>query len=88
MLRHFFKRSHVALQAQWHEDGHHKLVTRFGSSVVGGAVAYSIGLKSEQNTTFLVLLRPIFAPKMKIAPLQRDWRVEVVKDLLLLGPEK
>ena len=27
-----------------------------------------IGLKSMQNTTFLVLLRPIFAPKMKIAP--------------------
>ena len=25
-----------------------------------------------QNTTFLVLLRPIFAPKMNTAPLQRD----------------
>ena len=34
-----------------------------------------------------MLLRPIFAPKMKIAPLW-DWRAEVVKDLLLLGLEK
>ena len=33
----------------------------------GGARASPIGLKSMQNTTFLVLLKPIFAPKMKIA---------------------
>ena len=40
-----------------------------------------------QNSTFLVLLRPIFALKMKTAP-QREWGAEVVKDYLLLGPEK
>ena len=40
------------------------------SSVARGAGGLEppIGLKSMQNTTFLVLLRPIFAPKMKIAP--------------------
>ena len=32
------------------------------------ARAPSISLKTMQNTTFLVLLRPIFSPKMKIAP--------------------
>ena len=47
-----------------------------------------IGLKSMQNTTFLVLLRPIFVTKLKIAPPQCDWRAEVGKDLLLFGPEK
>ena len=56
----------------------------------GGATAvqpFPIGLKSTQNSTFLVLLRPMFAPKVKTAP-QRDWGAEVVKDLLLFGPEK
>ena len=48
----------------------------------GGGSSPPIGLKSMQNTTFLVLLRPIFAPKMKKAPPQRDWRSEVVKDYL------
>ena len=38
-----------------------------------------------QNSSFLVLLRPIFGPKMKT--IQRDWGAEVVKDLLLFGPE-
>ena len=33
-----------------------------------GAIVLPIGLKSMQNNTFLVLLRPIFAPKMKTAP--------------------
>ena len=46
-----------------------------------------IGLKSMQNITFLVLLRPIFAPKIK-TPSQRNWGAEVVKDLLLFGPDK
>ena len=46
-----------------------------------------IGLKSMQNSTFLVLLRLIFAPKMKTAPLQRDLEAEVVKDLPLFGTE-
>ena len=32
------------------------------------ARAFPIGLKSMQNSTFLVLLRPIFAPKIKTAP--------------------
>ena len=41
---------------------------RLSSSVGGGARAYPIGLKSMQNSTFFVLLRPIFAPKLKIAP--------------------
>ena len=49
----------------------------------GGCYSLPIGLKGMQNWTFLVLLRPIFAPKMKTAP-QRDWRAKVVKDLLLL----
>ena len=53
----------------------------------GGATVSSIGLKSMQNSTFLVLLRPIFAPKI-ITVSQRDWGAEVVKDLLLFGPEK
>ena len=39
-----------------------------------------------QNSTFLVLLRPIFASKMKTAS-QRDSGAEVVKDLPLFGPE-
>ena len=39
-----------------------------GARGSGGARFPSIGLKSMQNTTFLVLLRPIFAPKMKTAP--------------------
>ena len=34
-----------------------------------------------------MLLGTIFAPKMKTAP-QRDWGAEVVKDMLLFGPEK
>ena len=34
-----------------------------------------------------MFMRPIFAPKMKTAP-QWDWGAEVVKDLLLFGPEK
>ena len=40
------------------------------------------------NSPFLVLLRLIFAPKMKTAPPQRDLGAEVVKDLPLFGPEK
>ena len=60
-----------------------------GWAVAFGVVIYSsIGLKSIQNSTFLVLVRPIFAPKMKTAPPQRDWGAEVVKNLLLFGPEK
>ena len=39
-----------------------------------------MGLKSMQNSTFFLLLMPIFAPKMKTAP-QRDLGAEVVKDL-------
>ena len=53
----------------------------------GGAQASPIGLKNMQKSTFLVLLRPIFAPKMKTAPPQRDLGAEVVKDLALFGPE-
>ena len=37
----------------------------------GGAQASPIGLKNMQNSTFLVLLRPIFAPKMKTSPPKR-----------------
>ena len=33
-----------------------------------GGLEPPIGLKSMQNSTFLVLLRPNFAPKMKTAP--------------------
>ena len=43
---------------------HHPLLT---SSVARGVPA-PIGLKSMQNTTFFVLLRPIFAPIIKIVP--------------------
>ena len=40
------------------------------SSVGRGAISLlPIGLKSMQNSTFLVVLRPIFAPKMKTASL-------------------
>ena len=53
----------------------------------GGGYSPPIGLKCMQNTTFLVLLRSIFAPKTKTAP-QRDWGAKVVKDLSLFGPEK
>ena len=44
------------------------------SSVARGAgrLESPIGLKKMQNTTFLVLLRPIFAPKIKIAPLPTE----------------
>ena len=38
------------------------------SSVAGGARASPIGPKSMQNSTFLVLLRPISAPKLKTGP--------------------
>ena len=40
------------------------------SSVARGAGGHElpIGQKSMQNTTFLVILRTIFAPKLKIAP--------------------
>ena len=60
-----------------------------GSSVAkgGGGLKSPIGLKSIKNTTFLMLLRPIVAPKMKTALLW-GWRAEVEKDLLLIGPEK
>ena len=34
----------------------------------GRAITYPTGLKRMQNNTFLVLLRPSFAPKMKTAP--------------------
>ena len=57
------------------------------SSVARGGLYPYISLKSMQNSTFLVLLRPIFAPKRKTAP-QRDRGAEIVKDLLLFGPEK
>ena len=40
-----------------------------------------------QNTTLLVLLRPIFVPKMKTVP-QWNWRADAVQDLPLFGPEK
>ena len=43
-----------------------------------------IGLKSIQNSSFLVFLWPIFAPKMKTTP-QQDCGAEVVNDLLLFG---
>ena len=38
------------------------------SSVARGGCRPPIGLKSMQNSMFFVLLRPIFAPKMKTAP--------------------
>ena len=38
-----------------------------------------------QNRTFLVLLRPIFAQKMKTAPPQKDLGAEVVKELPWFG---
>ena len=46
-----------------------------------------IGLKSMQNTTFLTLLRPIFALKTKIAP-HWHWRWELIRDLMWFPPEK
>ena len=46
-----------------------------------GGLEPPIGLKSMQNRTFLVLLRPIFSQKMKTAPPRRDLGAEVVKEL-------
>ena len=43
---------------------------------------------STKHLWCLVLIRPIFAPKMKTPLPQRDWGAEVVKDLLLFGPQK
>ena len=63
-------------------------VARGGAGGGGGARASPIGLKSMQNSMFLVLLRPIFTPKMKTAPTQRDLGAEVVEDLPLFGPEE
>ena len=45
-----------------------EMLCQTSSSVAAGGLSPPIGLKSMQNTTFLVLLRRIFAPKMKIAP--------------------
>ena len=39
----------------------------------GGARGPPIGLKSMQNRTFLVLLKPVFAQKMKTALLKGFW---------------
>ena len=58
--------------------------TNQGSSVArraGGRLEPPIGLKSMQNSTFLVILRPIFAPRMKTAPTHRDLGAGVIKDL-------
>ena len=59
--------------------------TNQGSSVargVGGRLEPPpIGLKSMQNSTFLVILRPISAPRMKTAPTHRDLGAGVEKDL-------
>ena len=43
----------------------------------GGATAPLNGLKSMQNSMFLVLLRPIFAPKMKTAPTNGIWELKL-----------
>ena len=64
--------------------GKHSKRSGLSSSEAGGrpggrGSSPTIGLKSMQKRTFLVLLRPIFAPKIKIAPLngigdQKLWR--------------
>ena len=46
-----------------------------------------MGLGATSVARATVLLRLIFAPKMKTAP-QRDLGAEVVKDLPLFGPEE
>ena len=59
------------------------------SSVAGGAWAPPLAWNVCKIARFFVLLRPIFAPKMKTAPPpQRDLGADVVKDLPLFGPEK
>ena len=45
-----------------------KRITVTDSCVARGARDSPIGLKSMQNHSFLVLLRPIFAQKMKTSP--------------------
>ena len=59
------------------------------SSVARGGRGSSLptGLKSMQNSTFLVLLRPIFGPKLKTAHPHRDLGAEVVKDIPSFRPE-
>ena len=43
-----------------------------------------IGLESMQNSTFFVLLRPIFAPKMKIAPPNTGFGSTSCKELAVI----
>ena len=51
------------------------------SSIGRGGSSPPIGLKSMQNRTFLELLRPSFAQKMKTALPRRDLGAEVEKEL-------
>ena len=60
-------------------------VARRGGGGGGGGYSFPIRLKSMQSSTFLVLLRPIFAPKLKTAPLKGIGRAEVAKYLQQSG---
>ena len=61
----------------WSPYGH---VHWEGSGGGGARAPFPIGLKSMQNRMFLVLLMPIFAPKLKIAA-QRELGAEVMKKM-------
>ena len=69
-----------------------KLYGRFTTAIIAnnvarGSLAPPLAWKVCKIAMFLVHLRPIFAPKMKTAPSQRDLGAEVLKHLPLLGPE-
>ena len=52
-----------------------------------GGLEPPIGMKSMQNLTFLVLLRPIFAQKMKTAPPEGIW-CRSCKGFVVIRPEE
>ena len=70
-----------------HAYGLKKYITISFVARGAGGLEPPIILKNMQNITFFVLLRPIFAPKMKTALLKRDFGAEVVKEMPLFGPE-
>ena len=66
-------------------------IKSFISSVAGGGGGGSsppIGLKNMQNRTFLVLLRPIFAQKMKTGPSPKEFGCRSCKGVAVIRPEE
>ena len=58
-------------------------------SLVGSSVARGgVGLRSMQNRTFLVLLRPIFGEKLKTAPPPKEIGCRSCEVHVVIQPEK